>query len=152
MEPRNPDFREAVAAVFRSAPFVADLGIELGEIGVGHVESQLAVTSRHLQQDGFVHAAVQAAIADHTAGAAAYSMIEAGQMALTMNLAISLLRPAEGLSLHCVASVLRAGKRAIVAEAEVFALGASRKTLVAKATVTLAVLTKAGTHSTAIDS
>jgi uncharacterized protein (TIGR00369 family) len=102
-----------------------------------------------LQQDGFVHAAVQAAIADHTAGAAAYSMIEAEQMALTMNLAISLLRPAEGRSLHCVALVLRAGKRAIVAEAEVFALGASRKTLVAKATVTLAVLTKAGTHPAA---
>ena len=139
---RNPHFQAAVAAIFHSAPFVNDLGISLGEVAVGRVESQLALAPRHLQHDGFVHAAVQTAIADHTAGAAAYSVIEAEQLALTMTLTINLLRPAQGRALHCVALVLRAGRRAIVVESEVSCLGDGASTLVAKATVTLAVLTR----------
>lgn len=142
MKARNPDFRAAVAEIFRSAPFVNDLGISLGEVAVGRVESQLALAPRHLQHDGFVHAAVQTAIADHTAGAAAYSVIEAEQMALTMTLTIHFLRPAQGRAVHCLASVLRAGRRAVVVESEVLCLGDGASTLVAKATVTLAVLTK----------
>src|SRR5262245_48318577 len=104
MKPRNPAYDEAVAAVFRSAPFVADLGIELAGVAVGRVESRLALTRRHLQQDGFVHAAVQTAIADHTAGAAAFSVIEADQLALSVNLSVNLLRPATGDELRCQAT------------------------------------------------
>lgn len=131
-----------MTAIFRDAPFVVDLGIQPGEIAVGRVTSKLALAPRHLQHDGFVHAAVQTAIADHTAGAAAYSVIEAGQMALTMSLAVNLLRPAKGDALECVATVLRAGRRAIVVEAEVFAVGRQASVLVTKATVTLAVVSK----------
>jgi uncharacterized protein (TIGR00369 family) len=141
MKARNPGYDATVAAIFRAAPFIADLGVELVSVSVGQVQSRLAVTKRHLQQDGFVHAAVQTAIADHTAGAAAFSVIEAEQLALSLNLSVSLLRPATGDELLCRASVLRAGKRLIVAESEVFArAAAAAEVLVAKATVTLAVL------------
>lgn len=132
MEARNPKFREAVLTIFGSAPFVVDLGIEPGESAVGHVESAMVLASRHLQHDGFVHAAVQTAIADHTAGAAAYSVIEADQIALTMSLAVNLLLSAKGHALHCLASVLRAGRRAIVVESELFALEENAKIPVAK--------------------
>jgi uncharacterized protein (TIGR00369 family) len=141
MKPRNAAYEEAVAAMFRAAPFVADLGIEVVSVAVGRIESRLAVTRRHLQHDGLVHAAVLTAIADHTAGAAAFSVIEADQLALSVNLSINLLRPGTGEELRCQATILRAGRRVIVAEAEVFARGSALpEVMVTKATVTLAVL------------
>jgi uncharacterized protein (TIGR00369 family) len=144
MRPRNPDYEAAVAAVFRAAPFVRDLGIELVSVKAGEVESRLAVATRHLQHDGLVHAAVHTAIADHTAGAAAYTVIEADQLALSVSLNVSLLRSTICDELRCRASVLRAGRRIVVAESEVFARTASApEVLVAKATVTLAVLQRA---------
>jgi uncharacterized protein (TIGR00369 family) len=113
-------------------------------VAAGRVESRLAVATRHLQHDGLVHAAVQTAVADHTAGAATYTMLEAEQIALTVSLNVSLLRPATCDELRCRALVLRAGKRMVVAESEVFARTSSApELLVAKATVTLAVLLKA---------
>jgi uncharacterized protein (TIGR00369 family) len=143
MKPRNPDYEASVAAIFRAAPFVADLGIELVGVAAGRVESRLALATRHLQQDGLVHAAVQTAIADHTAGAAAYTMLEADQIALSVSLNVSLLRVATGDELRCRASVLRAGKRMVVAESEVYARASTgAEVMVAKATVTLAVLQK----------
>jgi uncharacterized protein (TIGR00369 family) len=144
MKPRNPDYEASVAAVFRSAPFITDLGVELVRVAAGQVESRLALARRHLQHDGVVHAAVHTAIADHTAGAAAYTLLEAEQIALSVSLNVSLLRPATGDELRCRASVLRAGRRVVVAESEVFArAGAAPDVMVAKATVTLAVLPKA---------
>jgi uncharacterized protein (TIGR00369 family) len=144
MKPRNPGYDAAVAAVFRAAPFIADLGIELVSVAVGRVESRLALTRRHLQQDGFVHAAVETAIADHTAGAAAFSVIEADQAVLSVSLSVNLLRPGRGDELRCQATVLRAGKRMVVVESEVFARAAATpEVMVAKATITLAVLKRA---------
>jgi uncharacterized protein (TIGR00369 family) len=141
MKPRNPEYEASVAAIFRSAPFIADLGVRLESVAPGRVASRLALSTRHLQHDGLVHAAVQTAIADHTAGAAAYTMLEPEQIALTLSLTVNLLRPATGEELCCRAMVLRAGKRTVVAESEVFACTSSvPDVLVAKATVTLAVL------------
>ena len=55
-------------AAFLDAPFTVDLGIHLDGASPGECTTFMLIQPRHLQQDGYVHAGVQATIADHTAG------------------------------------------------------------------------------------
>lgn len=140
MKPPAPDFREQVRAIFNRAPFIGDLGVKLSDLGPGWCESVLAVVPKHLQQDGYIHAGVQATVADHTAGGAAGTVARPGDLVLTVEFKINLLRPALGDRLRCRATVLRQGKTITVAESEVFARNDGEEKLVSKATVTLALV------------
>jgi uncharacterized protein (TIGR00369 family) len=128
--------------VFAAAPFIAAIGLELDSVGDGRCTTTLLLERRHLQQDGFVHAGVQATMADHTAGAAAASLVPSGHLVLTTAFTINLLRAARGERLACRALVLRAGRQVTVAESEVYCIAAGEEKLVSKATVTLAVVPK----------
>ena len=140
MKPRTPDFPEKVRTIFHRAPFIGDLGITLEDLGPGWCESSLAVAPKHRQQDGYVHAGVQATIADHTAGGAAGTLAAEGELVLTVEFKINFLRPAEGERLRCRSTVLRQGRTLNVAESEVFAERGGSEKLVAKAMVTLALV------------
>lgn len=137
---RNPDYAAEVRRVFNNAPFVQELGFELQEFRPGHCQASLPLQDKHLQQDGFVHAGVQATLADLTAGTAAVTLLAPGQMILTAEFKVNLLRAARGDHLFCRSWVLKPGSRLVVAESEVYCGDDQSRDLVAKATVTLAVL------------
>lgn len=139
MQTQNPNFRQKVQEIFERAAFIEDLGVKLGETGIGWCETTLDISPRHLQQDSFIHAGVQATMADHTAGGAGGSIIREDEIVLSVEFKINLLRPAVGQSLRCKANVLKAGKTLIVVESEVFTHDGAQEKLTAKATVTLAV-------------
>lgn len=132
--------KDEVERVFSSAPFIADLGLEPVSIECGECRSRLVLANRHLQQDGFVHFGVQATMADHTAGAAGASVAKPGQIVLTSDFSLKLLRSAKGTHLECVANVLKAGSSLTVVESEVYCGTVDNMRLVSKATVTLAVV------------
>ncbi len=140
MRPHNPDYARVTRWLLNEAPFVRDLGIELVDFAPGQCTTRLDLTARHRQHDGYVHAGVQATIADHTAGAAASTLMAAGQMVLTAEFKISLLRPGQGERLYCMGRVLKPGKRLIFAEAEVHGEHEGERSLIAKASVTLALI------------
>lgn len=140
MHLQNPDYIAKAHDLCARAAFVQDLGITLTEVEPGHCVTTLAVQPRHLQQDGFVHAGVLATLADHTAGAAAVTLVRPDQTILSVEYKINLLRPALGEALRCVAHVLRQGRTLVVAEADVFSVRDGDARLVAKAMVTLAVV------------
>jgi uncharacterized protein (TIGR00369 family) len=142
METQNPNFRRKVQEIFDRAAFIDDVGIKVSGVGPGWCEATLEVLPRHLQQDQYVHAGVQATIADHTAGGAAGSLVKEDEIVLSVEFKINLLRPARGSILRCKATVLKAGRMLIVAEAEVFALDGAEEKLTSKATVTLAVVSR----------
>jgi uncharacterized protein (TIGR00369 family) len=131
--------RSATEAIFH-APFIDDLGIRLLDIGPSWCETELQVQPRHQQQHGFIHGGVIATLADHTAGGAATTKIAAGQLILTAEFKINLLRPAGGERLHCRAEVLKPGKALSVVESEVFDFGTGSRRLVAKFLATMAVV------------
>lgn len=135
-----PETQLDVQEIFRAAPFIALLGIELESVAHGECHTRLRLRPEHLQQNGVVHAGVIATIADHTAGGAAGSVLDGDSYPLTAEFNINLLRAASGESLTCHARVLKRGRTLIVAESEVFAGDAAQPVLVAKALVTLAVL------------
>lgn len=130
----------AIHEGFRHAPFMAHLGVELVDLGPGWCESRLALQDWHMQQTGVAHAGVVAALADHTAGAAASTQLEPGQYVVTAEYKINLLRGAKGERLSCRAAVLKRGQSLTVVEAEVYAEGSDRRDLVAKLNATMAVV------------
>ena len=138
----NPDFADEVERVFYSAPFVRDLGFKLLGFEPGHCSTSLELHDKHLQQDGYVHAGVQATLADHTAGTAGATLLAKNQIVLTAEFKINLLRAAKGDRLECRARVLKPGKQLIIAESEVFCVSGDKAELVSKATVTLAVVSQ----------
>lgn len=139
----NPEeMRARILKIVEAVPFVTELGIELESFGDSWCETRIEPRRLHLQQNGFIHAGVQATLADHSAGMAAITMMPEGKTVLTVEFKINLLRPAPGnQSLQCRSTVLRAGKNLVVCESEVFsAESAQARKLVSKTTVTLAVL------------
>ncbi|HEU4741239.1 MAG TPA: PaaI family thioesterase [Meiothermus sp.] len=129
--------RSEIQRLFTSAPFIQHVGLKLLNAGEGWCETEIEVQAHHQQQDGFIHAGVLATMADHTAGSAAATLIRPGQYVLTVEFKINLLRPARGQRLRCRAEVLKPGKTLSVVESSL-----STDRLVAKATVTLAILEK----------
>ena len=139
-KPFDPDFEKRVGGIFDAAPFVSELGFAPIVIQPGQVITELKAQKKHEQQNGFVHAGVLATLADHTAGAAAATLIFAHKIVLTAEFKINLLRPAKGEKVICEAFVLKNGKTLIVADSFVYTLTGQRKKLVARATVTLSVV------------
>jgi uncharacterized protein (TIGR00369 family) len=131
---------ERVMGIFQRSRFTAALGLETRRLGEGRCDTELTLRPDHLQQDGVVHAGVQATMADHTAGAAALTLAPEGTTVLTIEFKVNLLRAARGQVLRCEARVLRGGRRVSVVEADVFALEDNQPTLVSKAIVTLAIV------------
>ena len=125
---------------FALSPFMTDLGVVPTAVGPGRVSTELRVAKRHLQHTGQVHAGVMASLADHSMGAAAQIAAPVGVWALTAELKTSQLRPAQGERLVCEAVVIKAGRTLSFTEAEVFAVTQGQRTLVMKASATMALV------------
>lgn len=140
MQIRNPNYQEDAKSVFEKAPFIRLLGAELLDVSAGRCCTRIWLRGEHQQQDGFIHAGVQATLADHTAGTAASTLVAEGERVLTAEFKINLLRPASGDALYCEAEVLKAGKHLTVVESVVYSELQGGRACVAKATVTLAIV------------
>ncbi|MBK7580227.1 MAG: PaaI family thioesterase [Myxococcales bacterium] len=124
-------------AIFSRANFVRELGIQLVDLGPGWVETELVIEERHMQQDGVVHAGVQATLADHSAGAAAGTLAPPGHATLSVELKLQLLRPARGQRLRCRAEVLKPGRVIVATEAWVYACQGADERLTSKLSATM---------------
>lgn len=120
-----------------SQGFIADLGIKALRYERGYLEAQLIISSRHRQQDQYIHAGVLATMADHTAGYAAFSLVAENFRILTIEFKINFFSPAFGKSLICKSRILREGGQIFVGESEVYDQQTQSEVLVAKALVTL---------------
>jgi uncharacterized protein (TIGR00369 family) len=139
---RKSPVKEAIARIFDDAAFVNDVGIRLLDCGPGWCETGLPIKARHLQQTGVIHAGVQTTIADHTAGAAAMTLMREDEYVLTAEFKLNLLRAEQGESLWCRAQVLKPGRSMSFVESEVYAMSGSSKVLISKLTATMAVMRK----------
>lgn len=134
---------DTLRSFFALAPFMVDLGVEPVAVEPGRVTTVMTLAPRHLQHTGQAHAGVAATLADHTMGAAAQTCMAPGFWVVTAELKTSLLRAAKGERLVCEAWVLKPGRQVSFTEAEVFVESGGQRTLVAKASATMAVIAKA---------
>jgi len=130
---------DEMRAFFRQAPFMVDLGVEPVAVADGLVTTRLVLQPRHGQHTGQTHAGVMATMADHSMGAAAQTMAPEAHWVVTAEMKTSILRPAKGEALVCEARVLKAGRMLSFTEAEVYAESGGQRTLVMKASATMAV-------------
>lgn len=127
--------------MFERAPFIQWLGLRLHVLEGGRCESSLRVREEFGQQHGYVHAAVITALADHSAGGAAGTLLSDRESALTLEFKVNFLRPARSEELFCFAEVLKRGRTICVVESSVFSSpGKEPAHLVAKATVSMSIL------------
>ena len=115
-------------------------GFEVTRVDRGIFETRLQLRPEHLQQDGFVHAGVISTMADHTAGYAAFTTVDASFRVLTIEFKINFFRPAVGDAIACRSRVIQGGKKIVVSESEVFSQYGHLEKRVSKAMVTLMVV------------
>jgi uncharacterized protein (TIGR00369 family) len=130
---------DTLRGFFAASPFMVDLGIVPIAVESGKVTTELKLAQRHTQHMGLAHAGVMATMADHSMGAAAQTMAPEGHWILTAELKTSLLRGGRGDRLVCEAQVLKPGRSITFTEAMVWAEWAGERTLVMKASATMAV-------------
>ena len=144
MPPQADPALEEARRIYQSAPFIRNIGARVVEAAPGRIVAELALSEHLTQHHGFLHAGAAATLADHTAGAAATTLLRAGQAVLTVEFKINILRPGRAPHYRCEAVVLKAGRRLSVVESTIWACEGEGRELQSKASVTLAVV-EAGT-------
>ena len=140
VEVKDPQYQARVKNIFGSAPFVRHVGAELDGCGPGWCESSIELAPQHMQQNDVVHAGVQSTLADHTAGAAAGTLVGSDEIVLTASFHIHFLRGARGQRLRCRAEVVKPGRQLVVSEAVVYVEDGERSIETARLTATLALV------------
>jgi uncharacterized protein (TIGR00369 family) len=135
---------DTLRGFFAASPFMVDLGVEPVAVSDGRVTSVLVLAQRHQQHTGQCHAGVMATMADHSMGSAAQTLAPEGTWAITAEFKTAQLRPGKGERLVCEAVVIKAGRTLSFTEAEVFAESQGQRTLVMKASATMALVPKKG--------
>ena len=107
------------------------LGARITRIEPGCVEITAPLTPATQQQQGFAHAGLTFAIGDSAAGYSALSVMPAETEVLTSEMSIHLLAPGAGEELIARGRVIRAGRRLVVAAADVFVRQKGEETLIA---------------------
>jgi uncharacterized protein (TIGR00369 family) len=120
--------------------FTKFIGMRTLSLKPGEFKTRVKLEQHHYQQDGFAHAGIIATMADHTAGYAAFSLINGKQRVLTIEFKINYFRPASGDHLECRGWVTKPGKQIMFTEAEVYDVVGRQKALVAKAMHTMAIV------------
>ena len=116
------------------------LDARMDHVTPGQVTISVQLGPRVSQQQGFAHGALAFAIGDSAAGYAALSLLDADSEVVTSEMGIHYLAPGTGQRLIARGSVLKPGKRLLVAQADVFAVDGDMETLVARLTGSLIVV------------
>jgi uncharacterized protein (TIGR00369 family) len=135
--PRDPDWEARVRDSFARQPFMAMLGASITELAPGRCAITLARRDDILQQHGFIHGGVVAALADTACGYAAFTLFPPRATILTVEMKVNFLASASGQALVARASVKRSGRTLTVVAADLFAVRDATETIAATALATM---------------
>jgi len=117
--PPNDSPLERVRASFVRQGLMQHLGALLVRVSPGEVELALPYSERVTQQQGGFHGGAIGALADIAGGYAGLSVAPEGQEVTTVEYKINFLAAFEGGELLARGTVVRAGRRLIITQAEV---------------------------------
>ncbi|WMN06995.1 PaaI family thioesterase [Marivirga arenosa] len=135
------DFKLRVEKFLERQEFMKHIGFDLSVIEEGRTEGWLDIKQIHKQQKGLVHGGVTATIADIVAGFAAYTTVPMDCHVVTAEIKVSYFKAGTGEKLHAIGTVIKKGRKLNFCEAEIYAVEGDKKSLIAKATTTMAVIT-----------
>ena len=108
-----------VAASLARQGMMQHLGVQLVSASSGRVELSLPYGDKVTQQQGGFHGGAIGALADIAGGYAALTMAPEGMEVVTIEYKINFLNSLQGGEIRAIGQVIKAGKRVIVASAEV---------------------------------
>ena len=138
---QDQEFESHIRMSFGKQTFMSAIGADLSLVSPGEVEIVLPFRDDLLQQHGYLHGAVIAAVADSACGYAARSLMPPGTTVMTVEYKISFLAPAAGDEFVARGSVLRSGRRLSVCIGEALARAAGQEKLVAVLMATMIPIT-----------
>ena len=133
----SPQIKEKIRTSFAAQSLMGTLGATLDQVENGAVWIKAPVSAGNLQQHGFAHAGLTFAIGDSAAGYSALSLMPEDHEVLTTEMKINLLAPGQGSHLVARGQVIKAGKRLVIVQANVFAVQDTRETHIALMTGTM---------------
>ena len=125
---------------FGAQSLMRTLSAEMTSVQPGAVTIAMPHGEHLLQQHGFLHGGVVAAIADSACGYAALSLMPPEAAVLTSEFKINLLAPAKAEIYEAQGRVIRAGKRVHVVQADVFGVSGVARKHIALMTATMMVI------------
>ncbi len=138
----NPNFKETIKTKVERQLFMKQLGFEITRIDVGVIEGELDITDLHRQHKGFVHGGISAILSDIVAGFAAVSVVQEGDEVVTAEIKVSYYNPAVTDKLFAKGWVEKQGRKMNFCEAQLWEMRNGEKVVVAKATTTMATISK----------
>ena len=138
---KNPMFRETILSHLERQEFMKSIHATLTSIELGTVIAEIPLQQMHQQQIGLVHGGVTATIADIAAGFAGFTLVGPDEHTVTAEIKVSYLRPARGVLLRAIGTVLKQGTSMHFCQAHVYCIDASgQEQLIAHATTTMAII------------
>ena len=134
--------------VVRASAFTKLLGLEVEELRRGYCRIRLPSRPELLNQGGTIHGGLFAVVVDHAAGTAASTMAGENERVVTAEYKVNILRPGDCDAMVTEGQVIKAGRRLVVAEADVFGEKGNERKLLAKGLLTFSVIP----HKPAADS
>lgn len=119
----SPDCNARVRASLSAQGLMTTLGARISALSKGKCRISAPIRASSGQQMGYAHAGLTFAIGDSAQGYAALTLLGEAEEVVTAEMKINLLAPAQGSVLIAEGRVLRAGRRLIVTEADVWASG-----------------------------
>ncbi len=129
--------RTKIQDSFANQSMMTTFGATLHELSNGIAVLKAPVAEHCQQQHGFGHAALTFGLGDSAAGYAALSVMPVEMEVLTSEMQIHLLAPAKGDYLLARGRVVKAGRRLVVVQSEVYALTEGREKQIALLTGTM---------------
>lgn len=128
---------DLVKSVTAASGFTHAASVEVLSVEPGLVALRMPRKPDLLQFNGFFHGGAVTGLADHAAGAAATTALPPGRIAVTANLQVNFLKPADGSSITATARAISVGSTLIVVSVEVTTEREASSVVCAIATVTL---------------
>jgi uncharacterized protein (TIGR00369 family) len=126
-----------LAAIMELPGFPKSAGMRVVSAEPGKVTMALAKRPELCQFFGHFHGGVITALADHAAGACATSSMPDGKIAVTVEIKINFLAPADGEEMIARAETIQGGSTIAVVKVEVASLKAGAERICAFATATM---------------
>jgi uncharacterized protein (TIGR00369 family) len=126
-----------VRATFDKQKAMRKIGAEIVHLAPSEADIRLLYAEDNTQQHGFVHGGIVAMIADTACGIAARTTMPLTTGILTVEFKLNLLAPAQGDYLLAQGRVVRAGRRLVVTQGDVFAFVGEKRKQIALITATM---------------
>lgn len=134
---RNPNYKADVAAAFKDQAMLIHLGAELTQVAPGYCEIRLPFRPELGQNHGYFHGGAVATLADVSGGFAGWTLLDKGQLMLTVEYKTNIVSPGQGEALIGRGWVVKSGRTLTITQIEVHSLVDGVEQLCATALQTL---------------